>query len=59
MQNKKLAKKFQYIDEDEDGDDDGGNDNLEPVVHVMGVSAWPGHADTMVTILNWKVGLRW
>ena len=44
---------------DKEGDEDSGNDNLEPVVHVMGVSAWPGHADTMVTILNWKVGLRW
>ena len=44
---------------DDDGDEDGGNDNWESVVHVMGVSAWPGHADTMVTILNWKVGLRW
>ena len=37
---------------DDDGDEDGGNDNWESVVHVMGVSAWPGHADTMVTILN-------
>ena len=51
MINRRWPKK---VDEnnDEEGDEDGGNDNLEPVVHVMGVSAWPGHADTMVTILN-------
>ena len=52
MQKQKLAKKFRFFDEDDDGDEGGGNDYLEPVVHVMGVSAWPGHADTMVTILN-------